>query len=278
MSDALELTRAILGGDGPKDFTALQVLEAALEREVDVLHYCAGTLGMDAALVMQRAAAWAGYGFFERVPQGLRGHAEPTRLEALADVRMFRVQLLDQEIAFAAPDFFGIIRLKHRLATTPRLRRLLCFVPEAALRDYLAEAAAPALIDAARQNLARRWPYASAHLELTRMARAGFVSALILLVSLLLLAPFYAQAWLLPLACATLVAPAAIRLAALFGPAAATPAPQRPPDEELPVYSVLIPLRNEASMVPQLFASMAALDYPALCIKRTNGIAVCNRL
>lgn len=262
MSDALELTRAILGGDGPKDITALQVLEAALEREVDVLHYCAGTLGMDAALVMQRAAAWAGYGFFERVPQGLRGHAEPTRLEALADVRMFRVQLLDQEIAFAAPDFFGIIRLKHRLATTPRLRRLLCFVPEAALRDYLAEAAAPALIDAARQNLARRWPYASAHLELTRMARAGFVSALILLVSLLLLAPFYAQAWLLPLACATLVAPAAIRLAALFSPAAATPAPQRPPDEELPVYSVLIPLRNEASMVPQLFASMAALDYP----------------
>jgi cellulose synthase/poly-beta-1,6-N-acetylglucosamine synthase-like glycosyltransferase len=48
--------------------------------------------------------------------------------------------------------------------------------------------------------------------------------------------------------------------------------PQRPPDEELPVYSVLIPLRNEASMVPQLFASMAALDYPALCIKRTKPI------
>ena len=262
MSDALDLTRAILGGDGPTDITALQVLETALEREVDVLHYCAGSLGLDAALVMQRAAAWAGYGFFERVPQGLRGHTEPARLEALADVRMFRVQLLDQEIAFAAPDFFGIIRLRHRLATTPRLRRLLCFVPEAALRDYLAEAAAPALIDAARQNLARRWPYASAHLELTRMARAGFVSALVLLVSLLLLAPFYAQMWLLPLACATLVAPAAIRLAALFSPASAPPLPQRPPDEELPVYSVLIPLRNEAGMVPQLFASMAALDYP----------------
>ena len=262
MSDALELTGAILGGDGPTDITALQVLEVALEREVDLLRYCAGTLGMDAALVMQRAAAWAGYGFFERVPRGLRGHTEPTRLEALADVRMFRVQLLDQEIAFAAPDFFGIIRLKHRLATTPRLSRLLCFVPEAALSDYLAAAAAPALIDAARQNLARRWPYASAHLELTRMARAGFVSAPVLLVSLLLLAPFYAQMWLLPLACATLVAPAAIRLAALFSPASASPLPQRPPDEELPVYSVLIPLRNEAGMVPQLFASMAALDYP----------------
>lgn len=262
MSDALDLTRAILGEDGPKDSTALQVLEAALEREVDVLLYCAATLGLDAALVMQRAAAWANYPFFERVPRGLPGRVEPTRLEALADVRMFRGQLLDREIAFAAPGFFDIIRLKHRLAVKPRLRFLLCFVPEAALRDYLAEAAAPALIDGARQNLARRWPYASAHLELTRMARVGFVSALVLLVSLLLLAPFYAQAWLLPLACATLVVPAAIRLAALFSPIRASPVPQRPPDEELPVYSVLIPLRNEASMVPQLFASMAALDYP----------------
>src|SRR5690606_6758619 len=35
------------------------------------------------------------------------------------------------------------------------------------------------------------------------------------------------------------------------------------PDEELPVYSILIPLRHEAGMVPQLFAAMAALDYPA---------------
>ncbi|QDZ13043.1 glycosyltransferase family 2 protein [Devosia ginsengisoli] len=263
MSDALELIRAILAMDGLEEAAALQVLEAALEREVDVLRYCAATLGLGATLVMQRAAAWAGYACFDRVPQGLRGRTEPTRLEALADVRMFRVQLLDREIAFASPDFFGIIRLKHRLASTPRLSKLLCLVPEPALRDYLAEAAAPALIDAARQTLARRWPYASAHLELTRPARAGFVGALVLLVALLLLAPFFAQLWLLPLACGTLLAPAAIRLAALFCPVPPWPPPHRPPDEELPDYSVLIPLRSEADMVPQLFAAMAALDYPA---------------
>jgi cellulose synthase/poly-beta-1,6-N-acetylglucosamine synthase-like glycosyltransferase len=263
MSDALELTRAILAEDGPDDATALQVLEAALEREVDVLHYCAATLGLGAALVMQRAADWAGYAFYDHVPRGLKGRVEPTRLEALADVRMFRVQLLDREIAFAAPDFFGVIRLKHRLATTPRLRNLLCLVPEPALRGYLAGAASPALIDGARQNLARRWPYASAHLELTVLARAGFVAALVLLVSLLLLAPFVAQLWLLPLACGILLVPALIRLAALFSPIPQRPAPRRPPDEELPTDSVLIPLRNEAGMVPQLFAAMAALDYPA---------------
>lgn len=263
MSDALDLTRAILACDDPADQTPLRVLEAALAREVDVLRYCAASLGLGSDLVMQRAAAWAGYAFHERVPRGVRGEIQPTRLDALARIRMFRVQVLDREIAFSAPDFLGVIHLKHRLASTPALRNLLCLVPEPALRDYLAVAATPALIDAARQNLARRWPYASAHLELTRLARYGFVGALALLVSTLLLAPFIAQLWLLPAACLMLIVPTSIRLAAIFTPIRRRPAPSRPPDEELPEYSVLIPLHNEAEMVPQLFAAMRAMDYPA---------------
>jgi hypothetical protein len=191
MSDALDLTKAILA-DGD-DARAIRVLEAALEREVDILRYCAATLGLGAVLVMQRAAAWAGYPFHERVPPGVTGDAQPTRLEALASIRMFRVQLLDREVAFTAPEFFEVIRLRHKLATAPRLAGLLFFVPEPALREYLALAASPALIDGARQNLARRWPYASAHLELTLLARIGFVSAVALLVGTLLLAPFVAQ-------------------------------------------------------------------------------------
>jgi cellulose synthase/poly-beta-1,6-N-acetylglucosamine synthase-like glycosyltransferase len=261
MSDALDLTRAILAE--PDDARALRVLEAALEREVDVLRYCAATLGLGADLVMQRAAAWAGYAFYDRVPLGAQGDAQPTRLEALASVRMFRVQLLDREVAFAAPGFFDVIRLRNKKSTTPRLLNLLFFVPEPALREYLALAAAPALIDGARQNLARRWPYASAHLELTLLARLGFVGALALLASSLLLAPFVAQVWLLPLACGMLLLPAAIRLGAVFTPIRPAPSLRRPPDEELPDYSVLIPLYNEAEMVPQLYAAMAALDYPA---------------
>lgn len=261
MSDALELTRAILAE--ADDARVLRVLEAALEREVDVLRYCAASLGMGTDLVMQRAARWAGYAYYERVPQGVVGEAEPTRLEALASIRMFRVQLFDREVAFTAPDFFDVIRLRHKRASTPHLTNLLFFVPEPALREYLAEAAAPALIDAARQGLARRWPYASAHLELTLVARIGFVAALALLASVLLLAPYVAQLWLLPFACGMLVLPAAIRLGAMFTPAKQSPALRRPPDEELPDYSVLIPLHNEAEMVPQLYAVMAALDYPA---------------
>jgi len=136
-------------------------------------------------------------------------------------------------------------------------------VPEPALRDYLTRVAAPSLIDAARQNLARRWPYASAQLELTSLARYSFMAALVLMVITLLLAPFFAQPWLLPVALGLLVVPALIRIAALLTPVPRAPTTRRPPDEELPVYSVLIPLRDEAAMVPQLFAAMGAIDYPA---------------
>jgi cellulose synthase/poly-beta-1,6-N-acetylglucosamine synthase-like glycosyltransferase len=262
MSDALDLVKAILAGDHPGDDVALDVLERALQREVDVLLYCAATLGLHPGTVMRRAAHWAGFSFFDRVPRDLKGHVEPTRLEALAEVRLFRVRLLDREIAFAAPDFLGVIRLKHRLATAPHLRHLLCLVTEPALREHLVALSSGALIDAARQNLARRWPYASAQLELTAPARYGFASGLGLLLVLVLLAPHFAQLLLLPVVLILLVAPAAIRFAAVLEPLPPTPMLLRPADEELPVYSVLLPLRNEAAMVPQLFAAMQALDYP----------------
>jgi hypothetical protein len=48
----------------------------------------------------------------------------------------------------------------------------------------------------------------------------------------------------------------------------------RPPalsDEELPVYTVLVPLFRETRVLDQLIAALSRLDYPALCIKSTKG-------
>lgn len=262
MSDAVALIKAILADVGQDDAMALEFLERALVREVDVLLYCATELGLHPATVMERAAQWAGYAFFETVPGSLVARVEPTRLEALADVRMFRGQLLDRDVAFVAPDFLGVIRLRHRLRLAPHLHRSICFVPEQALRDYLTEAAAPALIDGARQNLARHWPYASAQLELTRGVRWSFMAGLALLLAMLLAAPYFAPLWLLPVSFCFLLAPAAIKLAAIASPRVEPRPARRPSDEELPIYSVLLPLRNEADMVRQLFVAMAGLDYP----------------
>lgn len=262
MSDAVALMKAILADDGDDDSVARNLLEQAIASEVEVLLYCTTELGVAPELVMERAARWAGFAYFERVPRDVQGQVEPARLEALAEVRMFRVQLLDREIAFAAPDFLGIVRLNHRLSVTPHLRQLLCFVPERALRDYLTEAASPSLIATARQNLVRHWPYASAQLELTRGARRGFMAGMALLLLLLLAAPYFAPAWLLPFSLLLLLAPAMMRLAALATPRRRLKRARKPAGEELPVYSVLIPLRNEAEMVGQLFAAMKRLNYP----------------
>jgi cellulose synthase/poly-beta-1,6-N-acetylglucosamine synthase-like glycosyltransferase len=262
MSDALELIRAVLAGDCPDDDRARHVLETALEQEVDPLLYCAVTFAIDQTLIMDRAAHWAGYAFYPKVPSGLSGHVEPTRLEALAEVRLFRMQLLGRDVLFASPDFLGILRFKHLLAIRPDLRQRICLVPAAALREYLAQAASGSLIVGARQTLARRWPYATAQLELTKVARHSFVAQIIILLVLILLAPHVAEGWLLPLVLFLIVGPAVIRLAAILTAPKRDRPQRRPPDEELPIYSVLIPLHSEAAMVPQLFEAMWALDYP----------------
>ena len=72
----------------------------------------------------------------------------------------------------------------------------------------------------------------------------------------------------MPPTAATTSGPTVIRLGALAAPVERRRPARRPDDADLPVYSVLIPLRDEASMVPQLFAAMRELDYPALCRKR----------
>lgn len=130
------------------------------------------------------------------------------------------------------------------------------------MRDYLAQSSSQALIQSARQTLARKWPFATAQLALTRAVRYGFIALFTLLLALVLAAPYLAQGLLLPLAVCVLIGPSLIRLAALRTPVRRGRRPRRPPDAELPIYSVLIPLRDEKAMVPQLFAAMKRLDYP----------------
>ena len=262
MSDALDLIRAVLGEACADDAAARRLLSAALEAETDPLLYGVIACGLDETLAMERAAAWAGYAFFEKVPQGLVGRVEPMQLEELAGVRLFRMQVLDRAVDFTAPDFLGLLRLKRRLRMQPQLRHRICILPLASLRAYLTAALSEDLITTARQGLAQRWPYAAAQLDLTRAARYGFALAILAMLAMALAAPFIAELWLLPVALALLVGPASIRLAALGTPRPLQAPLHRPPDEELPVYSVLVPLRHEVAMVPQLFAALWALDYP----------------
>ena len=263
MSAGLELIRAVLAEDRLTDEMALRILNDALLLEVDPLDYCVRRLGVPQALASARAARWAGLASHDVVPRDLKGFCAPARIDMLAGVRCCRLSLLGRDALFCAPDFFALLRLAEYLRANPAVSRRLCIVPPTALRAFVARCSTSALTASARQRLARHWPWASAHLELTLPARIIFAALLLALLVCVVLAPFTGQPLLIALSALIVAAPAVLRVAAMATIPSAPPArPRRPDDAELPTYTVLLPLRDEAAMVPQLYRAMAAIDYP----------------
>lgn len=237
-------------------------LDQALLADVDPLHWCALELGVSDAEIMRRGAAWAGLAFFDRVPQHSSLVLEPKRLEHLASVRIYRMSLLDREVAYAAPDFFGLLRLTAARQTNPALRNALCLVPASALRASVIAASGEALVDGARHAIFRKWPYAAAHIELTTPVRRTAVLGLLLVLAIVLFAPWAGLVWLTPLWAMLVILPALLRLFAIMAPARQETSAPPMADEDLPHYSVLVPLRDEANMVDQLCDHLGRLDYP----------------
>lgn len=212
---------------------------------------------------MERAAAWAGLRYSASVPHAPFGSVRIQRIDSLADVRTIRARQDDREVLFCAPRCDELVNLKRHLEDHPELRDRICLAPVSALREEIARSNALRLVDEARQRLARRWPFASAHLDLPLASRLRFVIAVVAVALAAALAPFWYKPLFIPLVGTFLVVPAVLRLIAVIRP----PIPGRGPprrldDAELPVYSVLIPLRDEAQMVPLLGRAMQALDYP----------------
>lgn len=261
MPRAFKLMRAIVGPDGD-DATAKRLLEEALLTEVDPILHAAFSLGIDIGTALERGATAFGLTYFDVIPAGSHS-AGSLRIERLAEVHFVRATTLGEEIAYAAPDFDGLMRLGALHDTDPALTRRLCIVPWAALRQYLAAEAAPDLLVAARQGLVRHWPTATAGLELTLAVRLAFGAVVFVLVTTLLVLPYLASAWAIPAWAAVMLLPALIRFAALCMPNGATAPEARIEPQDLPLYSVLVPLRDEADMVDQLCRSLMALDYPA---------------
>jgi cellulose synthase/poly-beta-1,6-N-acetylglucosamine synthase-like glycosyltransferase len=262
MSEAGALLRAILVEYIETDEQALALLTTALELEVDPLDYCAHRFGLGETVVMARAADWAGLEFFPVVPAGSSGRPVIEKIERLGEVRSLRMALLDREIVYSAPRFETLLRLKLLHEIRPDLRRLIAIVPHSAIRAELAALAEAPMMDAARHRMVRRWPRAAGQADAPRSARIGFVVLLATLIGLAILAPWLNAALFLPLVGLMLLIPALLRLAA-----AISRPPQPPPvpllgDSDLPVYTVLVPLRDEAHMVGQLAEALRRIDYP----------------
>ncbi len=256
------LLSAVLGGNEAAPVLADRVLAQSVELGVDPLDYCARRLAIGEETVFERAAHWAGFAFSPVVPSRATGAPQVDRLDHLAEVRTFRTTLLDRDVTFCSPRFDDLLRLAQARAGNPELARHVCIVPARALRARLARASSEQLMIEARQRLTRRWPYASADLDLPKPLRVGFLLAFALTTLAVGAAPFYLSALLLPFIALLLLVPAGLRVAAACSPSAGETQPPPLPDTELPVYSVLVPLRDEAGMIPQLSRAMAAIDYP----------------
>lgn len=240
------------------------MLDKAAALGVDPIDHCIHRHGITRATALERAALWAGLRFSAEVPSTMPGSAQLRSIDALADVRTVRAKHELGETLYCAPRFEELLRLAVYVREHPENSRRLCVVPIDALRAELVASNASRLLDEARQRLARRWPFASAHLDLTPTSRLTFVIAVIAVAVAATLAPFWFKPVFMPLVSILLVVPAIMRLIAALHPQDTDPEPAAPlSDADLPIYSVLIPLRNEAHMVPLLRRAMGVLDYPA---------------
>ncbi|MCP5084839.1 MAG: hypothetical protein GY948_24385, partial [Alphaproteobacteria bacterium] len=121
------------------------------------------------------------------------------------------------------------------------------------------------LCEDAALGLARRAPEFSAARRLSGR-QSVFALFVALSVILALIAAPHATFWVLTLALTGFfLSVVALRCLVLWPPVDSplhTKTPQALPDDELPTYSVLVPLFGEANMVPQLLDALCALDYP----------------
>lgn len=266
MAEALALMHAVLAEPQKANFDrARRVLMSALEAGIDPLAHIVHRLDLSEAQVYRRAAHHCGMAFSPVVPaNSLLGAI--AHVDGLAQIRSARGRVMDRELVYLAPGFFQFVALRRHVARHPEASRSICIVPPRVLRASLAERHTPALIESARLRLFRLWPRATAHLEPNRLARIRFVFGLALLAILAVVAPILLQPVLVSVLAILLLFPALFRLAALGLSLDIRPPPQPPPllaDDDLPNYSILVPLRDEAGMVPRLAEALRRLDYPS---------------
>ena len=128
------------------------------------------------------------------------------------------------------------------------------------------------IVAKATQGLATTRPHFSARKRVT-LAQG---SAFLVLALCLALSSAYVPASVLWVAASAAIglfflSVIALRLCCLFSlPASKAQRLGNPSDADLPIYSVLVPVFRETSVLSQLLHGLSCLNYPALCSKRTK--------
>lgn len=127
------------------------------------------------------------------------------------------------------------------------------------------------LLNKATHHLRIRQPASSAFRRITDLQRFWFaLMVLVFVVAWATLDGFYFNAALSFLCGGFFLAVIGLRLLCLLTETLKKSTPPNQNDDELPIYTVLVPLFREIRVLDQLVQSMTKLNYPALCIKRTK--------
>jgi cellulose synthase/poly-beta-1,6-N-acetylglucosamine synthase-like glycosyltransferase len=149
----------------------------------------------------------------------------------------------------------------------PKAAELLFLAPRGHVQALWADHLAPDLTRFSQTRLAATQPEMSARETLARRQALAFVGiALSLALWALLAAPSLLVVLNVLFGCLYFTVGAA-RILASLSPVPRRvrhkPLAHRTKHADLPIYSVLVPMYDEAAMVPQLISSLRALDYPS---------------
>ncbi len=261
MRHDFSLLAAILKSRDYRQIEALLEESRSNSGPFDLIEYCCTLPGLNDVIVMERAATWCGFAFVPSISI-LEPQLPLHHLEEIARMRSVRARILGRDVIWAAPSFADFLALAGRLRRNPRLRRHLVIIPRRALRSALTAACAVPLLERAQAGLAEHRPEQAAVRSLTTVNRCLFLAVLAVFLLLFGVLPFLLSPLLIVPAGLFVMLPALLRLQAALFPVQAQGADFIGGDDDWPVYSIIVPLRDEAHMVAGLAAALRRLHYP----------------
>lgn len=168
---------------------------------------------------------------------------------------------------YVAPNDDAMPRLAGWLAAHPELRRQVVVAPEGAIRAALMEAGSAGFLTRAVAGLVGRTPQFSAVRAASRVQLLAGMATLAFSGLAFFYFPGPALLGLAAVGGVLFSAVTGLRLAAAFDTAkrrrvARVAALSNRDSDTLPIYSVLVPVRDEAALMPDLLAALSRLDWP----------------
>jgi glycosyltransferase XagB len=245
-----------------EDETAPERAEATLARaeelDCDPLAVLLHRSMLDQDVILRRTAALFGLRYVGDITPFVTPFAPDANVDAFAGLSSVKGRMRGADVLFVAP------RLRQLPALAARGERIVLTSPRG-LIAAITKVNADRLLDESIQRTIRQYPNCCANTELRKSHRLGLVLSIVAVILAALFAPMPVQLALLPLLTLVLISPSLLRLWAAVTARENVPLPagELLEDSDLPIYTVLVPLRDEAHMVPQMAQALRRLDYPA---------------